>query len=391
MIAAGLLLDELATRSVAEVTGVPCSFLTPLINKVASDPSVRYLPATHEGEAVAIATGAWLAGATTCVIAQNSGLGNMVNPLTSLNHPCRIPVPLIVTWRGEPGRPDEPQHELLGAVTADLLTMVGVSHSLLPPDPEGLGPVLDQGWDAMRGRELPHAFVVRKGTIAPEELSEPRPRPSPHSRVVRLGDPGRGQAPCRIEALESLLGAIDDQTAVISTTGKCSRELFTLADRPQHFYLVGAMGSASAVGLGVARHSARRVVVVDGDGAALMRLGTLAAVGAQPPLALTHVLLDNQVHDSTGGQRSLAAGTDFPAVAAACGYPRVFDCADLAGLRDALREAANEPGPCFVYARIQPGSLEPLGRPTLHPSEVARRFRSFVTRSDRAEATPRPG
>ncbi|WP_338676244.1 phosphonopyruvate decarboxylase [Streptomyces sp. SCSIO 30461] len=390
MITAGALVDELAARSVAEVTGVPCSFLTPLINKVASDPSVRYLPATQEGEAVAIATGAWLAGATTCVIAQNSGLGNMVNPLTSLNHPCRIPVPLIVTWRGEPGRPDEPQHELLGAITTDLLTTLGVSHSLIPPGPEDLGAVLDQGWDAMRGRELPHAFVMRKGTIAAETLSEPWPQPSPETKVVRFGDAGRRRPPRRIEALECLLRTVDDRSAVISTAGKCSRELFTLADRPQHFYLVGAMGSASAVGLGVARHSARRVVVVDGDGAALMRLGTLAAIGAEPPLALTHVLLDNQVHDSTGGQRSLSAGTDFPAVAAACGYPSVFDCTDLAGLREALQEAAAAPGPCFVHARIQPGSLEPLGRPTLHPSDVARRFRSFVAGGDRAEA-PRTG
>src|SRR5215469_493034 len=172
MINARLLLDQLTRRGVTEITGVPCSYLTPLINRAASDAAVRYLPATHEGEAVAAAVGSWLAGATTCVIAQNSGLGNMVNPLTSLTQPSRIAIPMIVTWRGEPGLPDEPQHEAMGRITPDLLSLMSISHAVLPNDPERLGATLDAGWTAMRDSMLPHAFVLRDGTISAEPLDE---------------------------------------------------------------------------------------------------------------------------------------------------------------------------------------------------------------------------
>ncbi|MBN6051137.1 phosphonopyruvate decarboxylase, partial [Nonomuraea sp. RK-328] len=381
MIEARALLDELASRGVADVTGVPCSYLTPLINRVASDPTVGYVRATHEGEAVAVAAGCWLAGAPAAVIAQNSGLGNMVNPLTSLNHPSRIPVPVVVTWRGEPGRPDEPQHELMGAITPSLLDVMRIGHAVLPSEPAALGGCLDAGWAAMERESLPYAFVLREGVVAPEPLEEAEPDAPAVPEIVRHGASGR--PPTRTEALEHLLGVLPGTAAVVSTTGKTSRELYTLADRPQHFYLVGAMGSAGAVGLGVARHTDRPVVVVDGDGAALMRLGTLATIAAHPAPRLIHVLLDNGVHDSTGGQRSLAAQVDFPGVAAACGYARVHDCGDLPGFVDALKAAQSGDGPAFVRLRIRPGSPARLGRPRVHPSEVARRFRAFVTGGDR--------
>jgi len=373
------LLDGLTARAVTDVTGVPCSYLTPLINRVASGPG--YLPATSEGEAVAIASGCWLAGVTACVIAQNSGLGNMVNPLTSLNHPAAIPVPLVVTWRGEPGRPDEPQHRLMGEITGPLLDLMRIGHALVPDTGSELGACLDAGWKAMDRERLPYAFVLRDEVVMPEPLRE-KPPPAPVvPAVVRHGrdDGGGGAPPTRAAALERLLGVLPGTAAVVSTTGKSSRELYTIADRPQHFYLVGAMGSAAAVGLGVARHTSRPVVVVDGDGAALMRLGTMAAVGAHASPNLTHVLLDNGVHDSTGGQRSLASQVDFPAVAAACGYARVHRCADLTGFGDALKAALEEPGPAFVHLRVRPGSMARLGRPRIHPAEVSWRFRNFVT------------
>jgi phosphonopyruvate decarboxylase len=379
VIDADALLKELTVRGVAEVTGVPCSYLTPLINRVVSDSAVRYLSATHEGEGLAMASGSWLAGVTTCVVAQNSGLGNMVNTLTSLNTTSRIPVPLIVTWRGEPGKMDEPQHELMGAITPSLLSLIGVSHAILPSHQAEISAVLDTGWYAMDQTDLPYAFVVRDGTITPELLAEPDPPVGAAPKIVTRGMWETKRS--RLDALECLLETLPPSAAVISTTGKTSRELFTLADRPQHFYLVGAMGSAAAVGLGVARHTDRPVVVIDGDGAALMRLGTLATIGAQSDLRLVHVLLDNQIHDSTGGQRSQAAHVDFPAIAAACGYKQVHACRDLAGFAGGLRSALSEPGPAFVYLRIRPGSRPDLGRPDVHPREVARRFRAFVTGS----------
>ena len=378
MIAPGDLLAELAARGVREVTGVPCSHLTPLINRVASDPAVGYLRATHEGEALALAAGAWLAGTTCCVIAQNSGLGNMVNPLVSLIHPARIPVPLVVTWRGEPGRPDEPQHELQGAITGDLLDLVELTHSVVPAARDGLAPCLDAGWRAMSGRGLPHAFVLRAGVLAAEPLTEPPPADPFRPPVEDLGQPG-APTPTRSEALGRLLEVLPAEAGVVATTGKTGRELFTLADRPPHFYLVGAMGSASAVGLGASRHTRRPLVVLDGDGAALMRLGSLATVAAYGGPGLVHVLLDNQVHDSTGGQLSLAAQVDLPAVAAACGYRRVVRAHDLGGLAAAVTDGVQGTGPSFVYLRIAAGSLSDLGRPDLHPADVARRFRDFLT------------
>ncbi|MEU7138783.1 phosphonopyruvate decarboxylase [Nocardia sp. NPDC046473] len=376
MIDADELLTGLVGRGVVDVVGVPCSYLTPLINRAASGSAARYLPVTHEGEAVAIAAGCWLAGATACVIAQNSGLGNMVNPLTSLNYPGRIPVPLIVSWRGEPGFPDEPQHELMGTIMPGLLDLMRVGHAVVPDETARLGACLDAGWAEMDREQQPFAFILRNGVLNPEQLAEP-PLPAPMVATVSRSRKDR-DAPARMAALECLVGSLVDSAAVVSTTGKTSRELYVLADRPQHFYLVGAMGSASAVGLGVARHTPRPVVVIDGDGAALMRLGTLATVGAHGGSNLIHVLLDNRVHDSTGGQQSLAGQVDFPALARACGYARVYDCADLAEFADAVKAAQVERGPTFIYLMIRPGSIAKLGRPSVGPSEVARRFRDFV-------------
>jgi phosphonopyruvate decarboxylase len=140
------------------------------------------------------------------------------------------------------------------------------------------------------------------------------------------------------------------------------------------------MGCASGMGLGVALNSKRKVVVVDGDGAALMKLGTLATVGAYAPGNLVHLLLDNGVHDSTGGQDTVSPHVDFAAIALACGYRQAASCDDLRGLDAALGKALAAEGPAFVHMRIAPGSLEKLGRPTIKPHEVARRFRAFVIR-----------
>ncbi|KAA8884799.1 phosphonopyruvate decarboxylase [Nocardia colli] len=380
MIDADDLLGGLIARGVLDVVGVPCSYLTPIINRVASGSAAGYLPVTHEGEAVAIAAGCWLAGATACVMGQNSGLGNMVNPLTSLNYPGRIPVPLIISWRGEPGRPDEPQHELMGAIMPGLLELMRVGHAVIPDEPAEVDACLAGGWAEMDREQQPFAFILRDGVMVAQQLEEPSLAAAVIPAVTR--SPRTRVAPTRSAALEALVGSLDDSAAVVSTTGKASRELYTIADRPQHFYLVGAMGSASAVGLGVARHTRRSVVVIDGDGAALMRLGTLAAVGAHGGPNLIHVLLDNGVHDSTGGQQSLAAQVDFPAVARACGYARVYDCADLAEFTEVIKVAQVEAGPTFVYLTIRPGSIAELGRPAVSPAEVARRFRDFVTGVD---------
>jgi phosphonopyruvate decarboxylase len=165
---------------------------------------------------------------------------------------------------------------------------------------------------------------------------------------------------------------------VIATTGKCGRELFTLADRPQHLYQVGSMGGASAMALGVALVSDRPVVALDGDGAALMKLGNLATIGARAPSKLVHIILDNGVHDSTGGQATVSPTVDFARIALACGYRSGRTCDGLVAFGRALNAAFTSPGPHLIHLRIRPGSLEKLGRPTVKPPEVARRFRDFL-------------
>ncbi|HEX6143392.1 MAG TPA: phosphonopyruvate decarboxylase [Geminicoccaceae bacterium] len=378
MISAREVLGAAEERGFDFFTGVPCSFLTPLINAVIGSGSTDYVGAVNEGDAVAIAAGAWLGGRETVVMCQNSGLGNAINPLTSLNWPFRIPTLLIVTWRGQPGLGDEPQHALMGAVLKDLLRDCELEQDDFPTDPRALAGALDRARDSMAARSLPYAFVLQKGTIGSEALNETALEPRPRGRHVDLC---RGSdRPTRFAALERFLAAAPETAAVIATTGECGRELFTLADRPQHLYQVGSMGCASAMGLGVALTTGRQVAVLDGDGAALMRLGNLATVGAHAPAGMVHVILDNGVHDSTGGQATVSPVVDFARVALACGYATGTVCDHLAGFEQALGAAFATPGPHLVHLRIRPGSISNLGRPTVKPPEVARRFRAFLTR-----------
>ena len=355
-----------------------CSFLTPLINGVLSDRSLRYVGGASEGEAVAIAAGAWLAGRTTVVMCQNSGLGNAVNPLTSLNAPFRIPTLFVTTWRGEPGLKDEPQHELMGVITHDLLNLIGAPPAAFPNTPDQLDAAFAAATRAMAETGLPTAWVMRKGDVADSPLDQPPLIPAPPGRRDRFEQ--GGARPTRAAALEAFLGGVDPEAAVIATTGKCGRELFTLADREQHLYQVGSMGGASGMGLGLALNTPRPVVVLDGDGAALMKLGTFATVGAYRPANLTHILLDNGVHDSTGGQATVSAGVDFAAIALACGYRYAASCDSLQGFGAALEAAYTLDGPRLIHLRIAPGSMDKLGRPTVSPAEVAQRFKAFVTR-----------
>lgn len=356
--------------------GVPCSFLTPIINRVISDPAIQYVGAASEGEAVAIAAGAWLAGRNSAVMFQNSGLGNAVNPLTSLNHPFLIPALVITTWRGGPGIKDEPQHDLMGKITQALFDTMGIRHKPFPKDKAAVAGALDEAMAAMSETGLPFAFVMEKGDVADEKLTAQATGARP--RGARIGGTPGAPRHTRWAALESLLKTIPDAAAVIATTGKCGRELFTLADRPQHLYQVGSMGCAAGMGLGVALCADRPVVVVDGDGAALMKLGTLATVGAYAPKNLIHIVLDNAVHDSTGGQPTVSASVDFADVALACGYATGYSCGDADEFATQVAAALSKPGPHLIHMRIAPGSRENLGRPTVKPPEVARRFKAFL-------------
>jgi phosphonopyruvate decarboxylase len=267
----------------------------------------------------------------------------------------------------------------MGRITGSLLDTMGIAHRPFPAAAEEVEPTLALAENAMTRSELPFGLVMAKDTVRDEGLDEKPldPRPIGVRRDLRE----HGPRPTRVAVLERFLAVVAPSAAVVATTGKCGRELYTLADRPQHLYQVGSMGCASAMGLGVALHTPRAVVVLDGDGAALMKLGNLATIGSRAPANLVHVVLDNGVHDSTGGQATVSPNLDFAAVALACGYASGATADSLAGFERALAATSADPGPHLIHVRIAPGSLAKLGRPTIKPPEVARRFRQFLVSS----------
>lgn len=360
-------LREARERGFRLFAGVPCSYLTPLIHRVLDAEDLAYVGAANEGDAVAIASGAALAGVGAVAMMQNSGLGNAVSPLTSLNAIFRIPVLLIVTWRGEPGGPsDEPQHGLMGRITPALLELMGI-----PWEPFEAPGALDRACAAMAATGLPSALVMRKGALAPVDL---RTRAVP--RRVRKAPPASWprERPSRRDVLAAVQEAVGPSDAVVATTGFTGRALYALEDRPSQFYMVGSMGCAAALGLGLAKvRPDRRFVVLDGDGAALMRLGALATVGHEAPANLAHVLLDNEVHDSTGAQATVSGTADLGAVAAACGYDVV-----RAGTAAEVAAALDRAGPVLIHVKTRPGEAADLPRPSVTPAQVAERFRRWL-------------
>ncbi len=360
-------------------TGVPCSFLTPLINGVLNDRDARYVAAASEGEAVAIAAGAWLCGRETVVMFQNSGLGNAVNPLTSLNFPFRIPSLVVCTWRGGPGLSDEPQHELMGEITPDLFEVMRIPYDLFPAEEDRVAPMLDDAVTQMAESQLPSAFIMQKGDVADQDLGDVT---SPVAVLDGVVEDLRTNAafPSRYDSLNAMLGVLPDNAGIIVTTGKSGRELFTITDREQHLYQVGSMGCAAGMGLGVALNTDKPIVVVDGDGALMMKMGTLATIGAYAPKNLVHLVLDNGTYDSTGGQPTVSGGVDFAGCAVASGYKRGIRVDDIAGIEKALANALASDGPILIHMKIAPGSLSKLGRPTVKPAEVARRFKAFLAK-----------
>ncbi len=357
-------------------TGVPCSSLKPLINFVIDAPDLRYVAATNEGDAVAIAAGAALAGVGSVAMFQNSGLGNAANPLVSLIQPFQIPILLIVTWRGDPaGPPDEPQHRLTGATTPQMLELMQIPWEVFPTDAAALKSTLARACEHMRRNRTPYALIMRHGAVAPYALvSAPAPKPLPVATEDAL--PRSAARVTRNEVLRAIQTAARPTDALLTTTGYTSRELYALDDRSNQFYMVGSMGCVSSIGLGIALlRPERRVIVIDGDGAALMRLGALPTIGFERPANLIHVVLDNGSYKSTGGQATVAHSIDFCAVARASGYERVLEATTPDELLHILEADA---GLTFVHVPIKLGSMPNLPRPALTPVEMARRFARFL-------------
>jgi len=373
MIEAGSFVSKAGEQGFGLFAGVPCSYLTPFINHVIDDPDVRYVCAANEGDAVAIAAGAELAGTRAIAMFQNSGLGNAVSPLTSLTHVFEIPILLIVTLRGEPGGPpDEPQHSLMGEITTTMLEAMRIPWEYFPAEESQIEESLERALAHMNNERRPYALVMRKGTVQPSPTSASLPQ-EPIATVNC--DPATAQHSRRdmLLAIQSQVGPDD---YVIATTGYTGRELFACADLPGQLYMVGSMGCASSLGLGLAlARPERKTIVIDGDGAALMRLGALTTIGHQRPGNLLHIVLDNSVHESTGRQSTVSASIDFCAIAAACGYPRVERVATPGELRKSLAAAPTELS--FYHVPTLPGVPADLGRPTIKPAAVAQRIREL--------------
>ncbi|GAA4330760.1 phosphonopyruvate decarboxylase [Pigmentiphaga soli] len=379
MIEAAQFIEAARARGFEWYAGVPCSYLTPFINYVLQDPTLNYVSAANEGDAVALVAGAVLAGRRGVAMMQNSGLGNAVSPLTSLAWTFRLPQLLIVTWRGQPGTVDEPQHQLMGPITPAMLETMEIPWELFPTEADAVAGALDRAVGHMDRTGRPYALVMQKGSVAPYPLREQAPRATPHPQPLsRLRGVPAGELPARQQALQRVLARTEPgSTVVMASTGYCGRELYALDDRPNHLYMVGAMGcvTATALGLALARPDLT-VVALDGDGAALMRMGVFSTVGAYGPPNLLHLLLDNGAHDSTGGQMTVSRNVSFAAVAAACGYGAAIE-GDGLDVIDALFDGA-APGPRFARLLTRPGTPDGLPRPSVTPPEVKLRLMRHI-------------
>jgi phosphonopyruvate decarboxylase len=359
--------DALKARGYDFYSGVPCSFLKDLINYAINE--CEYTMAANEGDAVALCAGARITGRKSVVLMQNSGLTNAVSPLTSLNPIFRLPVLGFVSLRGEPGLADEPQHEILGTATGDLLDAMRIEWSYLPAEAAEAEEALARA-DAVVEAGKTFFFVVKKGSFGKVALKA--------KKEQDMSLPTRG----------SILSAIRDaarpDAAIVATTGFTGRELYELGDDPRNFYMVGSLGCASSFGLGISlAKPGVPVIVLDGDGAILMRTGALATIAHYRPANFLHILMDNGAHESTGGQSTVSDTVDYPALAKACGYPRIAAADDAEEAAAEVARWNKEGGLAFLYVRIRQGAPETLSRPKTKPFEVALRLAAFINSKER--------
>lgn len=357
------------------MSGVPCSYLKDLINFAIND--CNFIVAANEAEAVAMCAGASLTGSASAVMMQNSGLSNASSALTSLNYTFRIPVLGFVSLRGEPGVTDEPQHELTGRTTEKFLELMEIKWEYLPQTLPEARKLLETAYFEYIQNSLSFFFVVKKNTFSPLELKKiGQTRSLNRVRIPRMKE---DRLPSRREAVEKIAAFGDDDTVIIATTGLTGRQLYEAGDRPGNFYMVGSMGCASSIGLGIAVSAPQKsVIVIDGDGAAIMRLGAMATIGHRSPQNMLHILLDNNSHESTGGQSTVSHNADFISIASAVGYRNSIYVHDTAELDRYVRQWKIEWGMTFLYLKTSKGQEENPGRPKIKPPEVASRLKEFI-------------
>ncbi|MEE1078011.1 MAG: phosphonopyruvate decarboxylase [Agathobacter sp.] len=322
--------------------------------------SKHHIIAANEGNCVAIAAGYHLAtGKVPVVYMQNSGEGNIVNPVVSLLNEkvYGIPMVFVVGWRGEPGVSDEPQHAFQGEITLKLLEDMGISTFVLEKETteENLEEVVHQFQEKL-SKGLQVAFVVKKNALEGNCSVE-----------------YENKGVLKREEVISHIVKVTGEDPIISTTGKVSRELFEVrtANGQEHscdFLTVGSMGHSSSIALGVALASEdKRIWCIDGDGAALMHMGAMGVIGAQKPKNLVHILINNGAHESVGGMPTVVSEMDMVSIAKACGYPYAKSVENMADLEEELKQVKERDELSFLEIKCAIGSRSDLGRPTLTP------------------------
>ncbi len=372
MLKPAFLYDQLEKHGVEFMLGVPDSLLK-YFGSYAFDRG-NNLIAANEGGALAIASGYHLAsGKIPLVYLQNSGFGNIVNPLTSLTaeEVYSIPILIMVGWRGKPGADDEPQHIKPGKTQEEQLKALKLPYTVLSSDEAEAGKQLNKAFETMRKSSSPYVLLVPPKTFEAYSFQ---------------GDSKTWKYSLkREEALEQLIRKLGERDIIVSTTGKTSRELFELREKHgqghhRDFLTVGSMGHASQIALGIALEKKdRRVFCIDGDGAMIMHMGALAIIGEQQPANFHHVLINNGAHESVGGQPTAGFKIDLGKIAEGCGYKKTFRVDSLESLNKTFDEFLNADGPVLLEIMTQTGARSDLGRPTLSPTENKKNFMQFLS------------
>ena len=354
--------------------GVPDSLLKPVCFYLTDHAGDKHVVAANEGGAVALACGYHLAtGKVPLVYLQNSGQGNTINPLLSLadRDVYSIPMLLLIGWRGEPGTKDEPQHVKQGKVTASLLDAMQIPYRVLPAEPAAARRCVDELLPIAATESRPVALLVRKDTFEPYE-------PIDHAD-------GKFEM-TREQAIEAVVASLGGTEAIVSTTGKISRELFEYRARAgesheRDFLTVGSMGHASQIAMGIAlAQPDRQVFCLDGDGAMLMHMGSAAIVGAAGVANFKHVILNNGVHDSVGGMASAGLRVSFREIVMACGYTEAWRVERREEVAEKVARLRSARGPAMLEIMVQKGARTDLGRPTTSPTENKMAFQKFLAR-----------
>lgn len=372
-----ILFSHLRKLGIDFFTGVPDSQLKSFCSYLLSEFGIseKHIVAANEGNAAALAAGYYLAtGKIPCIYLQNSGLGNIVNPFVSLlsNRVYSIPSVFIIGWRGEPGVKDEPQHVFQGEITLSLLNTLSIEYSILDKETtaEELEEIINHFRNILKeGKSV--ALVVKKGALQSEG------NVSLANKYVLN----------REQVIESIV-SYSDEDIIVSTTGKTSRELFEIRERNTQshkydFLTVGSMGHSSSIALGIALKTKKNVWCLDGDGAFLMHMGSVAIIGSMAPRNFIHVVLNNVSHESVGGIPTVMDHVDIPSIALACGYNDAISVHGLEDLEQVLQRLPVVKKPYLIEVKISKGSRENLGRPTTTPCQNKESLMKYIKEKSR--------